>query len=383
MEHPPHALALKISHQRQLAPVFVLTLLLTACWTRSAVCDTTIVASPDSTSTSQTTVVTQPGTSTKVVTTPADGSTQTVVTSPATSSATIVSTPAASAAATVVTEPNEIVLESLDKPVNIRLQTDAGPITAEDIRAARLLIDGQEYADNVNIQVVDGKVSLVPDSSLPPGRYTLLVDTARGQTEVMVYNPSPDYPRTISRQATILGVSEPELESSLGRTLETPARTMALNLKPVYYQGQTILADMDVDATHYYSWRVNGKEVKYGQGDHTFVYTFKSPGTSVVTYTERDGNMVVASGIESVDVVSRPVLVRKLIPGKEVSLTGPEGYSQYTWKVDGEVVASGQTLTHLFPADGKHSVEVIAEDPTDPNADAYQQTTYNFVVNAQ
>jgi len=284
--------------------------------------------------------------------------------------------------ATVISRPAEVVIERLGEPVTVNINTGPGPITAEDIRAARLLIDGIEYDANVNLNVVEGQVLMTPPADLPPGRYTLRLETATGPTDVIVYNPSADYPRTRERQAVVLGVTEPELEVSLGTTTQTPAATVALNLQPVYYQGQTILANMEVASNQYYSWKVNGKEVKYGQGDHTFVYTFKEPGQNVVTYTVREGNNIVASGIQAVDVVGRPVLVRRYVPGSEVSLTGPEGYSKYTWKVNGETVGTGQTLHRLFPNEGTHTVEVIAERPLDASEEL-DAMTYQFKVSAQ
>ena len=64
-----------------------------------------------------------------------------------------------------------------------------------------------------------------------------------------------------------------------------------------------------------------------------------------------------------------------------LKLTSVEGYSSYTWKVDGVVQKeSKNTITLKFNAEKKYIVECIAKGPKDGNPQSFFRTIYEVTV---
>ena len=74
------------------------------------------------------------------------------------------------------------------------------------------------------------------------------------------------------------------------------------------------------------------------------------------------------------NVVDEPSIPWNVPPRVSVNVDGPEGYSDYVWRLDGKVLGTRATLHHTFPEAGDYSLVCEASSP-EP-LDRYRKITY-------
>jgi len=281
----------------------------------------------------------------------------------------------------VAITPEAVAVSSPGQPITLQLRTDSPLVTADRIHAVRVFVNGAPYTQNVNLDVANGQVTLTPAQDLPPGRYDVELETETGVTHLRVFSPPPyENPRETEVVATVAASDDPALRAHIEQELQRLPNNIALNFSPNYIVGQTVVANLRAAPNQYYAWRVNGREVAYGQGNHRFVYTFKTPGTHVFSYTVKSHGEIEFSGLQAVEVTARPSRVYAYRAGENAVLTAPPGYTTYTWELNGVVLGTGRTLETVFPERGAYRIAIIAEKLEASHFEEDSATLYEYAV---
>jgi len=266
-------------------------------------------------------------------------------------------------AAGLLAEPSIVTFTSQDQTVAVTLTCDGTPLPADSIRGTRLLVGQHDYDEMIRVVKADGSLTITPTRFLEVGTYELEIGAAAGRTIVKVYAPLSDLPDTLQERADAAGVSLEELRRLLGLSTELPGKTVRIKLPPVYYEGQVMTLRMPPSADRHFMWAVNGEVVTEGKGRNEFAYVFPKPGNYVLTYSEKAGGATVASAVASTTVTTMPPLAWEVPVNVEVSVDGPEGFTEYLWHVDGELVATGRSFKHTFSKTGQANLECLASEP--------------------
>ena len=132
--------------------------------------------------------------------------------------------------------------------------------------------------------------------------------------------------------------------------------------------------------TSRYQWLVNGEVLGSGYGSSRFEYTFRRPGPVHVEYVERSAEGRETGAQATTEAREPEPHILRLSVNHRMRMFGPEGFSDYTWLVDGRAVSKMPNITREF-GPGEYRVECIASG--NPNADdvAFEKTVYRVIVN--
>lgn len=283
-------------------------------------------------------------------------------------------------ATAVEVNPKQIEFGKIDASETISVVHNGQAVPASDIKSVKLWAGGHDYDHMIDVKKSDGQVTVKPSELLEIGSYDLVIDTAQGKATVTMMAPLDKLYTSLESRSARLGITVDELKSRLGMTRKFGQEIVHLNLPKVYYLGQTLSVPMEQVQGRTYAWAVNGTAIQVGVGDARMNYTFTEPGIYDFTYVEKEGERVVASGFGATTVVAEPPVHSEVEQNTVQKFIAPVGYSHYVWRIDGEEVAKGDTLTYEFSERGSHVVSLHAHTPIAGNVEALRNITYVVTV---
>jgi len=276
--------------------------------------------------------------------------------------------------------PNEITFHDLDQEMSVKITYKNQPLKKGDIKNWSFLAGDNKYNHMITLKVMDGNIIIKP-ALLETGTYDLVIGTTYGKCLISVYAPLDRLPDTLENQAKREGITVEELKKRLGLVSPVHRVNISLEIPSIYYEGQTLELNLEKNPEYMYVWRVNGQVIKQSEGEANFTYTFPEPGDYVIEVEERDGDILLGKASATTKVISYEPLCYTVRMKQPLKLTAAEGFSSYTWKVDGVVQSEkSNTITLKFNAEKKYIVECIAKGPQQGHPQSFFRTIYEITV---
>lgn len=276
--------------------------------------------------------------------------------------------------------PDEITFHDLNQETTVKIFYKNQPLKKEHIKSWSFLAGENQYNHMINLQASDDKIIITP-ALLETGTYDLVIETTFGKCIIAVYAPLDKLPDTLENRAKKEGVSVEELKKRLG--LATPIHRVDIHLEvpPIHYEGQTLEINLERNPDLLYVWRVNNQIIKQGEGESSFVFTFPEPGNYTIEVEEKDADILLGKSTAKTKVISNDPITFQAKIKQPIKLTSVEGYSSYTWKVDGVIQKENKSIITLkFNAEKKYIVECIARGPKDGHPQSFFRTIYEINV---
>mgnify|MGYP001202563360 FL=1 len=286
----------------------------------------------------------------------------------------------APARAEVTLDPDEAVFNGADEAVTLRVLADGQPVPAADITGFRLLAGGSDYRHMLRMEPGMGVVTLRPSPTAEVGSYSLAVETRGGTAWAQVYTPLSRHQTSLQALADRLHITLDELKREIGMTRDFGAPRITVEMPPVHYAGHAFRLALSEAGGVRRVWKVNGETVAEGPEAATLDHVFAEPGSYVVSCAEYQGDRRVAGFSELLEVVAEPPVLVEVAPKTILNLTGPDGFRQYSWEVDGAKAHAGQKLSQTFDAPGAHTVTATGTDPAEGNPKAFRRITYAITI---
>ena len=277
------------------------------------------------------------------------------------------------AAAALTADPSAVVFQSLDETATVTVLNNGAPVAVESVKSHELYVGEHTYGYMIGVHAVDGKLQIKP-KILEAGSYMLVVNTNAGEVRVDVYAPLAELPTTYESQAAMLGMTVDELKEQLRLVDTFPRERISIELPPVYYVGQTLTIQLE-PSQNTMSWAINGDTITEGVNANTFHYTFKKPGDYLLTYVEHRDGAVVAADTAVTRVLRQPAVETEIKPNTEVILSGPAGYSHYTWNYNESQLGKERVLRYKPLAPGEYLIVCTAEGPAG-GGESFQEIRY-------
>lgn len=280
----------------------------------------------------------------------------------------------------LLVSPNEITFHDLEQESIIKILYKNQILKKEHIKSWSFLAGDNKYNHMIRFTALDDKIIIEP-ALLETGTYDLVIETTFGKCLVFVYAPLDKLPDTLENRAKREGISVEELKKRMG--LASPIHRIDIHLEvpPIHYEGQTLEINLEKNPELLYVWRVNNQVVKQGEGESYFAYTFTEPGDYTIEVEEKDADILLGKANATTKVISYEPIPYQIRMKHPLTLTAVEGYSSYTWKVDGVTQnESKNTITLKFNAEKKYIVECIAKGPKNGHPQSYFKTIYEITV---
>lgn len=280
----------------------------------------------------------------------------------------------------VTAAPASLTFGSLQQQLTVRLTEEGKPIPADGIRGWRLLADDHAYTPMFSYKKAAGALTLTPTERLEVGSYDLVIDTAAGSVTVKVDAPLDELSSVVETEAAKTGLSVEAVKRKLGLATESPRGEVTIELPPTYYEGQALRVSMPPNPTRTYVWTINGETIAQGPGKNSLVYVFKTVGNYLLGYAEQQNGKTVASTSAQTTVAPRPPIPWEVPRYARVERYAPEGFTGYTWSIDGKVVSVGPKFSHAFNQLGRFTVDCLAQSPKDGHPDEFVRLRYDTTV---
>ena len=281
-------------------------------------------------------------------------------------------------------EPESVSFSRLDDSATIRLYVDGTPIPSGSVRGARVMIDGRNYSHQFLIErSEEGPASLTirPNpAQVQVGEFALRIETLEGPAVVALKTPLDTLPGTLENRAKALEISVEQLKAELNMLQKGQRERVDVQLPDSYEEGYLFELALGENPEHDYRWTVNGEVVASGTGEGTLRHVFTQPGPNSIQYEERKGGGLVAAWSGTLSVKPAPAVPWEVPANTAVSLPGPPGFANYTWRIDGAVTSREPILHHTFDQKGNHDVECLAEVPDKGASGEYRRMTWDVVV---
>ncbi len=262
--------------------------------------------------------------------------------------------------------PTQVVFPSTTSKCVFQVTRDGSPVPASEIKA----------------QIAEGYGWMfeIVKPSKEPGQIVLC--TRPGNTEKGTYDLVI---RAGSEERRVRVVVSLEHEMGLLPSGAATGQTyvfQSLALPPYCYEGQILDLDFsELGATTWYSWRVNDTEVLEGVGESRLRYVLDRPGEAYVRMeARRDRSSAVIPWSGSTTVRANPVYEKEVARGTILTLTGPVGFRDYEWWLDGAPVATGMNYTRHLNEAGVYRIECIARSPENSPNISYSRNEWRVTV---
>ncbi len=276
--------------------------------------------------------------------------------------------------------PDEITFHDLNQAVTIKIFYKNQILKKEHIKNWSFLAGNNKYNHMINLKQT-GETIVVTPALLETGTYDLIIETSFGKCLVSVYAPLDKLPDTLENRAKNEGITVDELKKRLGLVTPIHKVDIKLEISPLYYEGQTIEIHLEKNAELLYVWKVNNKVIKQGEGESSFVFTFPEPGDYTIEVEEKDTDILLGKASTTTKVISYDPIPYQTRIKQPIKLQSAEGYSSYTWKVDGVIQKEDTNIITLkFNAEKKYIVECLAKGPKNGNPQSFFRTTYEIAV---
>lgn len=172
-------------------------------------------------------------------------------------------------------------------------------------------------------------------------------------------------------------------EGSYHREPPRPQLPADLRLEPSYAECSQFSYKLTKYADVTYVWCVNGKEVRKGKGENVLLYTMGPPGelTMSVSLTDSQGREYSTSTGHTIIKEAKPLAyIIKAGVAANFNNILPAGYRKYSWRVEGQEIASSRSLQHKFMLPGRFILEGKAYDSVDVHQPSYSRVRYDVTV---
>lgn len=284
------------------------------------------------------------------------------------------------AAAGLSASPDRIVFESRSDAKTVTLEHEGKPLPASAINDWRLLVDQHDYNHMLTVEPADGAIAVSPTDQVEIGSYSLVVSTDFGDVAIAVFTPLSSVPESLENRAKAMEITVEELKSHLGISQEIGRERIELQLPPVYYVGQKLHTAIERAPGRTAAWTINGDPVLSSHDDGRFEYLFTEPGVYVVGYTEYEDGTEIASGYDVTSVIGEPPVKWTVITGARAEFSGPAGFNQYKWILDGMESGNDATFSHVFSNAGTHELIVRGATVEEDGTERFRQVTYLITV---
>ncbi len=129
-------------------------------------------------------------------------------------------------------------------------------------------------------------------------------------------------------------------------------------------------------------WKINSETINQGENRTHFEYALVETGPLLVNYEEWEDGVLVASASALSEVVKQPAVDYHTAANATVRFHGPEGFSRYSWQVDGASAGNTTVFEQRFTTPGRYTVRVLCEDPVAPGPYHTREITYQVTVAA-
>ncbi len=281
------------------------------------------------------------------------------------------------ATAQVKAEPRVLTFNTLDQEHKVRLSAGGRDIS---VKSCKLLAGDHDYDHMISCTGKGGTVTVKPTGRLEIGTYDLVINTSAGKALVRINAPLDGLLNDLERLARSEGVPVDAIKQRLGLVTSAPHPRLALELPQTSCLGQVLEVSIKNVLGHSYEWSVNGETVVEGPHANTLRYTFKEPGRYVVTCTEIKNGRVVASESADTQVVMEDVIDWAISVNTTIKAAGPEGFTKYAWRIDGETVSNDDVLEHKFRDPGEYLIECSASAPVEGPEGGFRHIRYALTV---
>ncbi len=276
--------------------------------------------------------------------------------------------------------PNQATFRTPGAVARVRLTLDGRTVPADEVQSMRALVNGSDYSrmfqmgpdpDQPDIIRIAGR-----PETLEVGTYNIHIRAAGGETVVRVHAPLDELPDTLENRAAQLGISVRELRERLGLIDQSPRGYIRINLPPQLREGRILRLAIGERPGRHFTWRLNGETVLEGMDESTLLQPLTELGHHTLSVEERVNGLLAASWEGGFEVTPEPELEWSVPVGVEVSVSGPEGFESYAWRVNGQPVGQGPVLRHTFETPGVYRIECRAEAPTADDSWAYRRIVW-------
>lgn len=282
----------------------------------------------------------------------------------------------------VAVAPERLVFDNAGDSKTLNITVDGESVNAGAFEKMQILSDdGFEYKNIFRIEEADGGLRIAPTQSAYNGAYFLVLTRGDETTRVPLLVSIP--PAETVADGEPAQAESPQSESEQAAAQADPyqnATVIDLPIPEVMYQGETLELPMTTDTEREWAWVVNGDVVQNGFGNHTFQFQFQTPGTYALSYVEQEDDAVISYGTRNVLVLGEAPRAITVAPGQALTLTGPEGFAEYEWTVNGIVQSQQIGLQWTFTQPGLHEIRMTARTLRPDQRDLYEQRTYQVSV---
>ncbi len=282
-------------------------------------------------------------------------------------------------------DPPQVLINSLNSVVVIKLSDGGTPLSAKDFKGSRFMVDDSNYAHMVKVSGVAGGVRVEPTATFEVGSYDLVIDTTKGSITVPVNAPLSGEAGVLEKQTEALGGDKGEAMKDLGLTTPLPRGAAkyqsSVTLADQYTVGQSAPLPVPEVPGATLRWVVNGVALEKEAGASDYLYVFPAEGDYTLQLQERAGNGAWETvSTSTVLAVEETPVTMNAVRGQFITFNAPDGYSKYTWTLEGATVAEGLKAKLRFPNPGTHVLSVRCEGPAVGPANTFRVARYEVTV---
>lgn len=280
----------------------------------------------------------------------------------------------------VVAVPGSITFSRMEDSARIQLMEGDKPLPAQSVRGTQIVIGKNTYDHQFIVERAKSGPAVLTVRPNPAtcevGTFTLVVSTSAGSVLVDIATPLDQLPGMLENRAKERGIPLDQLKMELG--LKTPAgrERVSVSLPDYFYEGYELHLPMTASPGRTYTWRIDGQTILEGPGKNELRHVFSKTGPRKIEFLESENGDVVASWSGTLNVDPIPPIELPVKKGASGTLAGPEGFTKYTWRMNGQVISNEPTLTYRVVTPVPQEIEVLAERPKSGNPGEYRRLTY-------
>ena len=284
-------------------------------------------------------------------------------------------------AQSVQIEPSRVVFPSVESSATIQVRQNGEPVPQNQI--SRVTVE-PAYARMFRVRRPEDQagriiVETVP-SQIEVGSYYIEIEAAGQRVRGTLIATLDAHKSIIEAEAAERGESIEETRRRYGMTQFLLDESINIRMPQRFIEGSYLLLDIVAEGDRRYTFYVNGEPVATDTGGLQLRHTLAQPGQLELALRVEDNGILVAEWQGQTTVVEESPLPHAVPRNTEFTLTAPEGFERYEWRVGDQLIGEGQRLTHSFTDPGTYTVECLALNPETDPLRAYRRITWSIDV---
>ncbi len=281
-------------------------------------------------------------------------------------------------------EPAQLTFRTRDAEGRVQILRNGEPVPGDQISDVRALVGRSNYSHMFRFRVSDEEPGTLVISGHPQnleiGVYDVHFRVGGDESHVRVRAPLDQEPDSLERQAEQRAITIRELLREKGLTQRLERGEIRIRMPEHFHEGQVMRIALDDSPGRHFRWMINGDVVLEGENANVLSHALTEPGAHTLRVEELSNGNVLAQWEGEFRVVPEEPIEWTIRENQPVELPAPEGFEEYTWRIDGVEAQEGPVFEYTFDEPGAYTVECVAREPEEDVRRALRRVTWEITV---